>query len=107
MQQELISSNHLQEREQDINRLAHGVQEVSDLFMDMSLLVSYQGEKIDNIEANITSTLSSTTSANKQLIKASIYQQKKRACCIRLTCCFFLITTIIIFIIIITNSKIN
>ena len=49
MQQELISSNDLQQREQDINKLAHGVQEVSDLFMDMSLLVSYQGEKIDLI----------------------------------------------------------
>lgn len=105
MQQELISSNHLQQREQDINKLAHGVQEVSDLFMDMSLLVSYQGVKIDNIEANIASTLSSTNNANKELIKASKYQQKKRKCCIKLTCSFFLITTVIILIIIITNSK--
>ena len=105
MQQELISSNHLQQREQDINKLAHGVQEVSDLFMDMSLLVSYQGEKIDNIEANIASTLSSTNNANKQLIKASKYQQKKRACCLRVSCLCFFISTIIIFIIIITNSK--
>lgn len=105
MQQELISSNHLQQRQQDINKLAHSVQEVSDLFMDMSLLVSYQGEKIDNIEANIASTLSSTNNANKELLKASRYQEKKRKCCIRITCFFFSITTLIIFIIIIKNSK--
>mgnify|MGYP003658624405 CR=1 FL=1 len=98
MQQELISSNHLQEKEKDINKLEHGIQEVSDLFMDMSLLVSFQGEKIDNIETNITSTLSSTNNANKQLIKVSRYHQKKRAC-LRLTCFFFSIITIIIIIV--------
>jgi t-SNARE complex subunit (syntaxin) len=105
MQQELISSNHLQEREQDINKLEHGIQEVSDLFMDMSLLVSYQGEKIDNIETNITSTLSSTNNANKQLVKASRYQQKKRACLIRLMCFFFSIIIIIIIIIVSTSNN--
>ena len=104
MQQELISSNHLHQREQDINKLAHGVQEVSDLFMDMSLLVSYQGEKIDNIEANIASTLSSTNNVNKELLKASKYQEKKKYC-IKATCFFFSITTLIIFIIIVTNSR--
>ena len=43
MDQQLIE---LGQREQDINKLSQGVQEVSDLFMDISLLVSNQGNKL-------------------------------------------------------------
>lgn len=67
MNQHLIE---LGQKNQDINKLSHGVKEVGDLFMDISLLVSYQGNKLDNIENNISQTLENTQKSNNQLHQA-------------------------------------
>ena len=87
MNQQLIE---LGQREQDINKLSQGVQEVSDLFMDISLLVSYQGNKLDNIENNISQTFENTQKANNQLHQAQKYQQKRRLCYVKIIGCFCL-----------------
>lgn len=99
MQEQLIDIE-LREREQDINRLAGGIQEVSDLFTDISLLVSYQGEQIENIETNIQNSFSHIDKANIQLEKAKKYREKKRRFYVKLFCFIFLIITIIIILII-------
>ncbi len=99
MQDQLIDIQ-LEEREQDINRLARGVQEVSDLFTDVSLLVSYQGEQIENIQTNIQNSFSHINKANVDLEKAKKYKEKKRQFYSKLFCFIFFIISIIIIIII-------
>ena len=104
MQEQLIDIQ-LEERERDINNLARGVQEVSDLFTDMSLSVSHQGIQIDNIETNIQNSFSHIDKANIQLIKAKKYQEKRRKCCIKIFCVSFFIIGFFILLIIITNKN--
>jgi len=104
MQEQLINIQ-LEERERDINNLSRGVQEISDLFSDMSLLVSYQGNQIDNIETNIQNSFSHIDKANIQLIKAKKYKDKKRRCYIKIFCISFLIIGVLILVIVITNKN--
>ena len=104
MQEQLIDIQ-LEERERDINNLARGVQEVSDLFTDMSLLVSHQGIQIDNIETNIQNSFSHIDKANIQLIKAKKYQEKRRKCCIKIFCISFFIIILITVIIFANNNN--
>jgi t-SNARE complex subunit (syntaxin) len=99
MQEQLIDIE-LRERERNINKLARGVQEVSDLFTDMSLLVSYQSEQIENIETNIQNSFSHIDKANVNLEKAKKYKEKKRQFYSKLFCFIFFIISIIIIIII-------
>jgi t-SNARE complex subunit (syntaxin) len=104
MQEQLIDIQ-LESRERDINQLARGVQEVSDLFTDMSLLVTYQGEQIENIETNIQNSFSHIDKANIQLEKAKKYKDKRRRCYIKIFCISFLIIGVLILLIIITNKN--
>ena len=104
MQEHLINIQ-LEERERNINNLAKGIQEVSDLFTDMSLLVSNQGIQIDNIENNIQNSFSHIDKANIQLIKAKKHQEKKRKCCIKIFCVSFFIVTLVTVIIFTNNNK--
>ena len=99
MQDQLIDIQ-LEEREQDINKLVNGVQEVSDLFTDVSLSVSYQGEQIENIQTNIQNSFSHINKANVDLEKAKKYKEKKRQFYSKLFCFIFFIISIIIIIII-------
>lgn len=59
--------------------------------MDISLLVSYQGNKLDNIENNISQTLENTQKSNNQLNQAQKYQQKRGLCCVKSIGCFCLL----------------
>ncbi len=79
---------------QRINHLATDIQQVSELFTDMALLVNAQGENIDNIEINIQNSSTNIEQANKQLVEANKYQKRKRRCACKCIC--FLLTTIII-----------
>ena len=68
----------LREREEGINTLYNQVQEVSEIFQDLSILVQDQGTHIDNIETNIMEANKNTEKGNKQLVKAQKYQQTYR-----------------------------
>ncbi len=103
MQEQLIDIQ-LEEREKDINNLSRGVQEISDLFTDMSLLVSYQGNQIDNIETNIQNSFSHIDKANIQLIKAKKYRDRRQRCYLKIFCISFFIIGILILVIMITNK---
>lgn len=102
MQDQFIDIN-LEERERDINKLTRGVREVGDLFTDISLLVTYQGDNIDNIETNIQNTFNNIEKANIQLDKIKKYKQKRRNCCIRIACIGLFIITFFVIIIILSN----
>ena len=90
--------NILREREVDINTLSQEVQEVSEIFQDLAVLVQDQGEHIDNIETNIIQTNNYIKRGERQIIKASRYQKSSRKC-ICLGLCALSISLLIIFLI--------
>lgn len=90
----------LAEREVNINKLARGVEEISELFQDMSILVSQQGELIDNIETNINNSLSHVYKANSQLRKAEKISIKKRIRFLYLGCIVVLVVMIVIIVLV-------
>jgi len=90
----------LAEREEGINKLARGVEEISELFQDISILVSHQGDQIDDIETNINNSLSHIDKANVELKKAEKYQSKRRTRCLYFGCVIGLVIVIVIIVLV-------
>lgn len=76
MQVSLLQNRNNELRE--LNTLTNEIEEIHDIFIDLSFLVNEQGETIDNIQTNVEETKQNTSSANTQLIKAKKYQKRKR-----------------------------
>jgi t-SNARE complex subunit (syntaxin) len=94
-----INENLIVEREREIENI---VQEISELFTDMALLVTQQGETINSIQDNIEASANNTEKAVIQLNKAKKYQSKYR---VRSFYCFIIIFIILLIVIIIMISK--
>ncbi|KAG7860277.1 hypothetical protein KL939_001763 [Ogataea angusta] len=71
----------IEERERDIENISQGIEELNQIFHDLSNIVVEQGGLIDNIESNLYSTLHDTQRASKHLHKADRYQGNKRRLC--------------------------
>ena len=63
--------NIVREREEGINHIQRDVHKIHELFQDVALHVSQQGETLDHIETNVTSARDQTSQANEQLLAAS------------------------------------
>lgn len=68
----------IEARHKDILKLEASIKELHDMFMDMAMLVESQGEMIDNIERNITSTVEYVETANAGTKQAMMYQKAAR-----------------------------
>ncbi|CAN6657755.1 syntaxin Pep12p [Trichomonascus vanleenenianus] len=66
------------ERENEIQGIEQGIEELNEIFTDLSTIVTEQGTIIDNIEANIYNVAQSTRDASTQLTKAARYQRNSR-----------------------------
>lgn len=97
-----INENLIIEREREIENIHKGVQEISELFTDMALLVTQQGETINSIQDNIETSANNTEKAVIQLNKTKKYQSKYR---IRSLYCFIIIFIILLIVIIIVFNK--
>jgi syntaxin 7 len=97
-----INENLIVEREREIENIHKGVQEISELFTDMALLVTQQGETINSIQDNIEASANNTEKAVIQLNKAKKYQSKYH---VRSFYCFIIIFIILLIVIIIMISK--
>ena len=64
------------QRTREIEKLCNDVYKINELFVDMAMLVEEQGNTIDNIEANVTSTYNNTKDAVKQIETAKKYEKK-------------------------------
>ena len=92
--------NLANERERDIEQISHGVEELNEIFQDLSTIVTSQGEMVDNIETNIYSTLNDTRSASRHLRKADRYHRNRRRFCfwLLMIACVVLLFVILIFV---------
>jgi len=85
----------IQERHRDITRLETSIQELHQLFLDMSVLVESQGELLDQIEYTVSQSVNFTGKAVEELRSANKYQKKvrKKMCCV---ICVVLIVAVIL-----------
>ena len=72
------------EREAEIQEIEHGVQELNEIFRDLSHIVQEQGGMIDNIEYNIGTIATSAHGADRELLRANHYQRRagRRGLCL-------------------------
>lgn len=72
------------EREAEIQEIEHGVQELNEIFRDLSHIVQEQGGMIDNIEYNIGTIATSAQGADRELFRANNYQRRagRRGLCL-------------------------
>jgi len=87
----------IQERHKDITRLETSIQELHQLFLDVSVLVESQGELLDQIEYyTVAQLVNYTGKAVEELRTANQYQKKvrKKMCCV-------IVTVIIIIVVIV------
>ena len=107
MNQELqalqLNEELLIKKQENINKIATGIHEISELFQDMSIFVSLQANHLDNIETNITNTSNNIDKSNIELKKAKKYNLKKNKCFVYISCIIGLVLIIIIIIIIIIS----
>ena len=84
-QQYLMANDEfIRERDEQMEHLERSMQDVNDIYRDLSVMVHTQGDMLDNIEMNITTSAASVSSATRELGKADKYQRKARnkGCCL-------------------------
>jgi syntaxin 16 len=76
--QRLLHSNDavILQREREIEEIAQGIIELSDLFRDLQNMVIDQGTMLDRIDYNVEHMATDVKSAEKELVVASGYQKK-------------------------------
>ncbi|XP_013076668.2 syntaxin-2-like [Biomphalaria glabrata] len=77
----------LEGRQKDILALEKSITEVNQIFKDMNLLITTQGETLDTIESAIENTTVHVEGGKKELQKAREYQSRAR----RKKCCIIII----------------
>ncbi|KAL6408038.1 t-SNARE affecting a late Golgi compartment protein 2 [Ilyonectria robusta] len=77
-QQRMLHSNDaaIAQREQEIEDIAQGIIDLSDLFRDLQTMVIDQGTMLDRIDYNVERMNTDVQAAEKELKVASGYQQK-------------------------------
>ncbi|KAI1864864.1 hypothetical protein JX265_004128 [Neoarthrinium moseri] len=76
--QKLLHSNDaaIMQREREIEDIAQGIIELSDLFRDLQTMVIDQGTMLDRIDYNVERMTTDLKGAEKELVVASGYQKK-------------------------------
>lgn len=89
--------NLIIERESEIRNIEQSVGELNELFRDVAHMVHEQGQSLDVISANVTSTRDDTQNADQQLRTASRHQKSARGkACILLVILVIVLTVIIV-----------
>jgi len=76
-QKRFHSNDHvIAQREQEINEIAKGIIELSDIFRDLQTMVIDQGTMLDRIDYNVERMAADVKGAEKELTVATGYQRK-------------------------------
>ena len=76
-QKRVHSNDHaIAQREQEINEIAKGIIELSDIFRDLQTMVIDQGTMLDRIDYNVERMATDVKGAEKELTVATGYQRK-------------------------------
>ena len=98
LQASSLNYDILAEREEGIGNIHKTVNQVAEIFQDLALLVSEQGEHIDNIQTNIETANAQTIKGVKELAKANRSQKRarRRTCCIAFLCVLALVVLLLV-----------
>ena len=96
----VVDIEHLvEERDQEIRKIAESIQELSGIFKELAVLVIDQGTILDRIDYNIEQAADKVGMAVTELNKANEYQKRSRTMlCIYLLlllCCLMVIVLIL------------
>ncbi len=91
-QQLITNDEFIQERFEGMEKLERTIQDVNDIYRDLSVIVHHHGDMLDSIEMNITDGLEHVERGTQQLAKAEKHQSKAR----NKTCCLLIILLIIL-----------
>ena len=91
-----LHSNMIQKRDQDVAEIEETMVQINEIYKDLSVLVSDQGQVLDNIESNIAMADGDVHTGLLSLEKSSKYQRSSR----RWMCIVLVILMIIIVILI-------
>eukprot|EP00038_Savillea_parva_P030338 m.77173 g.77173 ORF g.77173 m.77173 type:complete len:308 (-) comp9117_c0_seq1:2211-3134(-) len=94
----------IRDRHEDIQRLERSLVELHEMFVDMSILVSEQGEMIDRIEYSVAKSGNYVESARKKVKRAEELQRAARQ---KKFCCLFsmVVGAVIIIVIVLQVAK--
>ena len=93
----LESVNHLaHERDQEIQKIAQSIEELSAIFKELAVLVIDQGTVLDRIDYNMETVVETTRRGNMELETAEKYQKSNRAS----KCITILVVLILVFMVI-------
>jgi len=97
-----FNENLIAERDEDVRQIEQDVLEINEIFRDLSVMVSDQGDKIDNIYSHIETSVENTGAAEQELGKAFDSQKKAR----KRTCLLvaILFAAVVIVILIVTQT---
>ncbi|KAG7191752.1 uncharacterized protein KQ657_002888 [Scheffersomyces spartinae] len=84
-------SQVVQQREREISKIAMGILEILTIFKEMESMIVDQGSLLDRIDYNLQNTLVDLKKADKELIKAQLYQKRTTKCKL-----IFLLTLIVL-----------
>ena len=87
----VVDIEHLvEERDQEIRKIAESIQELSGIFKELAVLVIDQGTILDRIDYNCEQVEITVDEGRKQLVKAETHQKSTRM----ITCIYFLMVMI-------------
>ena len=83
-QQARNTLDDVMEKHKDIVKLEASITELAEMFNDLAVLISSQGEILDRIEQNVSNTKSYATKGMQEMQKATILQSqnRKKLCCL-------------------------
>jgi t-SNARE complex subunit (syntaxin) len=91
----------IRQREAGINHIHRDVNRIHQLFQDVAVHVSHQGEALDHIEANVDNARDETSNANTQLRIASQRSPSAR----RNMLCFLLMLILILVLVVLIKES--
>jgi t-SNARE complex subunit (syntaxin) len=95
----------LDEREEGINNIVQGIQQIAEINSDLNTIVNEQGATIRLIEENVESTVKNLKESNSELGGAENYQKKhNRKCFIFMVVVLLILLLILVLIIIIRQT---
>jgi len=100
-QEMALDNSFLETREKELNNITKSINDLNQLFRDISEFVVEQGTILDQIEYNVDLAATKTEEGLKQLKKADQYQKKDRK--MKVIFCMT-ITVLILFVLLILKS---
>lgn len=91
-----VTEQLIRERNREIREIETAVVEVGQIFQDLAAMVNEQGVMVDNIEANISSSVAATDEGVRELESAEEYQIKARKKCIIITIILVVVAAVVV-----------